>query len=92
MEDQLSPQAAYQLERFCNQYLQLDDLDYPEAGNLCNDIFQEKIYSRLFADNNLLYKPPERYQLRVLKELTKRIEEGIVDWDEDVGATSFEFY
>merc|ERR1712230_361309 len=36
---------------------------------------------RLFSDD-VQYTPPPRYQLRVLKELMKRIEASIQDWDE----------
>jgi hypothetical protein len=38
----------------------------------------------LFEDHRLKHAPPARYQLRVLKELTRRIEHSIQDWEEEV--------
>jgi len=86
MEIQLSPDARRQLNRFCRQYLQFQlDLEYPDENQLRSDIFQKCIYSRLFEKDAIEYTPPERFQLRVLKELTQRIEESIEDWEEEVG-------
>jgi len=82
MESQISVDARHQLDRFCRQYLQVTlGLDYPTEEHLRNDAFQQSIYSRLFSDD-VQYAPPPRYQLRVLKELMKRIEASIQDWDE----------
>merc|ERR1712093_61479 len=82
MESQISVDARHQLDRFCRQYLQVTlGLDYPTEEHLRNDAFQQSIYSRLFSDD-VQYTPPPRYQLRVLKELMKRIEASIQDWDE----------
>ncbi|KAI8965222.1 putative methyltransferase-domain-containing protein [Daldinia sp. FL1419] len=68
--------------RFCRQYLQLErDLDYPPPTLLRDADVQDAIYRRIFADDALAYPPPQRYQLRVLKELTSRIEASIEDWD-----------
>lgn len=86
MESQLSACATRQLDRFCRQYLQLQlELNYPDEVHLRNDAFQQCIYSRLFHEHALLHAPPQRYQYRVLKELTKRIEQSIEDWEEEVG-------
>ncbi|ESZ94458.1 hypothetical protein SBOR_5176 [Sclerotinia borealis F-4128] len=72
-----------QLDRFCRQYLQLLlDLDYPDEEYLQDEVFQKAIYSRLFQENVLAYPPPQRFQLKTLKELTKRIENSIHDWEE----------
>jgi hypothetical protein len=85
MESQLSLDARRQLDRFCGQYLQLQlDPDYPDAENLRNDAFQQSLYARLFDENVIKHAPPQRYQLRILKELTKRIEQSIQDWEEEV--------
>ncbi|TGO42276.1 hypothetical protein BHYA_0010g00360 [Botrytis hyacinthi] len=74
---------GHQLDRFCRQYLQLlQNLEYPDEEYLRDDAFQEAIYSRLFEENVLEYPPPQRYQLKTLKELTKRIENSIHDWEE----------
>ncbi|PQE21064.1 EFM3 CHATD-lysine N-methyltransferase protein [Rutstroemia sp. NJR-2017a WRK4] len=84
MTKELAQQAQEQLDRFCRQYLQLlRVLDYPNDEYLRNGEFQETIYERLFEENALQYPPPQRYQFRVLKELTKRIENSIQDWDEE---------
>ncbi|KAI0891156.1 putative methyltransferase-domain-containing protein [Annulohypoxylon nitens] len=78
-QDQLKSQA---IDRFCRQYLQLErDLDYPSSTLLREADVQESLYNRIFADGVLDYPPPPRYQLRVLKELTSRIEASIEDWD-----------
>ena len=85
MERQLSIQSKKQLHRFCWQYLQIQpELDYPEDENLRNDAFQRALNARLFEENAVEFKPPQRYQLKVLKELTRRIEESILDWEEEV--------
>ncbi|OAQ90235.1 FAM86A protein [Purpureocillium lilacinum] len=73
----------HHVDRFCRQYLQLEpSLDFPPAEYLKLDTVQELIYERLFADDALLYAPPDRYRLRTLKQLIARIEASIDDWDE----------
>jgi protein-lysine N-methyltransferase EEF2KMT len=85
MEQKLSAGGRAQLNRFCRQYLQLQlELDYPDEEYLRKDAFQEAIYATLFDESAIVYPPPKRYQLRVLKELTKRIEQSIQDWEEEV--------
>ncbi|KAI2618251.1 FAM86A protein [Hypoxylon sp. NC1633] len=70
------------VDRFCRQYLQLErHLDYPSPVLLRDTDVQDALYSTIFADGSLPYPPPLRYQLRVLKELTSRIEASIEDWD-----------
>lgn len=65
------------------------ELDYPDEGNLRNDLFQQCLYKIVFKENVLKHKPPLRYQLRVLKELTRRIESSIHDWEEEVSIKYF---
>lgn len=73
------------IDRFCRQYLQLEwELDYPPTTLLREADVQDTLYHRLFADGALSYPPPQRYQLRVLKELMSRIEASIDDWDRHV--------
>jgi hypothetical protein len=85
MESQLSASARQQLDLFCRQYLQVQlELDYPDGDHLRNDAFQVVLYGRLFQEGALKHAPSQRYQLRVLKELTRRIEESIQDWEEEV--------
>jgi hypothetical protein len=92
MAKELAQQAQDQLDRFCRQYLQLlRVLDYPDDEYLRDGEFQELLYKRLFEENALHYPPPQRYQFRVLKELTKRIENSIQDWDEEVGSHAILF-
>jgi hypothetical protein len=85
MESQLSTSARQQLDHFSRQYLQLQHpLDYPDEEHLRNDAFQQSLHDRMFSENTIKHAPPVRYQLRVLKELTRRIEQSIQDWEEEV--------
>lgn len=73
------------IDRFCRQYLQLEwELDYPPATLLREADVQDTLYHQIFADGALSFPPPQRYQLRVLKELMSRIEASIEDWDRHV--------
>lgn len=73
------------LDRFCRQYLQLErDLDYPSPALLREEHTQNELYQRLFSDGAIAHPPPPDYQLRVLKEVMKRIEASIDDWDRHV--------
>jgi hypothetical protein len=93
MDVQLSTRMRQALDRFCRQYLQLHlKLDYPDAEYLCYAAFQEALYVRLFQKDSIQHPPPNSYQFRVLKELVKRIEQSIQNWDEEVsvyGLVSF---
>lgn len=81
-----------QLDRFCRQYLQVKlDLDYPTDSCLRQDAAQEEIFHRLFDKAYVKYTPPLRYQLKVLKELMRRIEGSIQDWEEEVCTPVLEF-
>ena len=76
-----------QAQRFCRQYLQVEpDLDFPDADCLCLDHVQEFICRRAFIGDAADFGPPERYRLRVLKELVSRIESSIEDWDKYVSS------
>ncbi|KAI1269984.1 FAM86A protein [Xylariaceae sp. FL1019] len=71
------------ISRFCRQYLQLENhLDYPPDALLKLDEVQSVLYKNLFAHHALSHPPPERYQLKVLKELVAKIEQSIDDWDQ----------
>ncbi len=86
MERRLSITAERQLARFCRQYLQLQfDLDYPDKDCLRKEVFQRDLYRTLFQEHAVDHPPSPRYQLRVLKELIRRIEHSIQDWEEEVG-------
>lgn len=74
-----------QVSRFCHQYLQLEhSLDLPESSLLKTSEVQDALYARLFADGAVRFSPPQRYQLRILKDLMARVEASIDDWDEFV--------
>ncbi|KAH7634085.1 putative methyltransferase-domain-containing protein [Sordaria sp. MPI-SDFR-AT-0083] len=70
-----------QIARFCRQYLQLEPIvDFPDGEYLCDASVQETLYEQLFSED-LKNPAPVRYQLRILKELVKRIEGSIEDWE-----------
>ncbi|KAK4185591.1 putative methyltransferase-domain-containing protein [Podospora australis] len=72
-----------QIGRFCWQCLQLDPSpDFPPGKVLRDEQVQELIYNKLFAENAVALHLPQRYRLRILKELTSSIESAIEDWDE----------
>ncbi|TKA71711.1 hypothetical protein B0A49_03972 [Cryomyces minteri] len=80
------PGSEYQLNLFHRQYFQLLDLDslaWPEAKSLRDPIVQAWLYECMFKPDVLDFPPPERYQMRVLKALVARIEDAIVDPEED---------
>lgn len=75
------------VNRFCRQCLQLEPykvLDWPSGAALREEEAQKTLYDALCGGTRPL---PVRYRLRVLKELTRRIEEGIEDWDLHVSLT-----
>jgi hypothetical protein len=88
----LSPMAFTHnpmLERFKRQYLQvvsLNGLFWPAKNDLRNIQTQTWLYNNLFNAETTTYLPPERYQLRVVKQLLQLIEKSIEDPDEDVGS------
>lgn len=82
---QMSASMSQALDRFSHQYLQLQlKLDFPDAEYLRNAGFQKSIYCRLFREDSIQYPPPRAHQFRVLKELIKRIEQSIQNWEEEV--------
>ncbi|KFY40266.1 hypothetical protein V494_03590 [Pseudogymnoascus sp. VKM F-4513 (FW-928)] len=73
-----------ELDLFKRQYLQLQlSLKYPAKECLKHEEFQQMLYSEIFSEEAMKWFPPQRYQLRVLKELVKRIEVSITDWEEE---------
>ncbi|KFY80014.1 hypothetical protein V498_08862 [Pseudogymnoascus sp. VKM F-4517 (FW-2822)] len=73
-----------ELDLFKRQYLQLQlSLKYPAKECLKHEEFQQLLYSEVFSEDAMKWYPPQRYQLRVLKELVKRIEVSITDWEEE---------
>lgn len=83
----MDPPWRQQVDRFCYQYQQLEtNLDYPQDEFLCLEEVQEDIYKRVFCDDVSNYGPPNRYRIKILKELLSRIESSIDDWDKYVSA------
>ena len=80
--------AQNHLQLFKRQYLQLLGVDlivFPPRDVIIDAHFQSSLFDQIFKPGVLQHPPPERYQLRVLKALSTRIEESIVDPDEEVG-------
>lgn len=74
----------YHLNHFKHQYLQLQvTLLYPARQYLKHYEFQDELYGKIFSPDAVEHHPPDRYKLRVLKELMKRIEDSISDWEEE---------
>ena len=81
-----------QLKLFRRQYLQLQaDLNYPGPECLRQDSVQQALLEGIFSDTALTHEPPQRYQLRILKELVRRIEASVTDWEEEVGIYLYSF-
>jgi hypothetical protein len=75
------------LNLFRRQYIQLynpDSLAFPGPDDLRNESFQNLLYESMFKPGVLAYPPKDRYQLRVLKELVLRVEQSIMNPEEDV--------
>lgn len=87
-QDIPSGEALHQIRLFRRQYLQLLDtqnLAWPSSETLRSSQAQEWLFENLFqADDVSRFLPPERYRLRVLKLLMSKIENSIVDPEEDV--------
>ncbi|KAI2631636.1 S-adenosyl-L-methionine-dependent methyltransferase [Xylaria nigripes] len=78
--------ADPQLQLFKRQYIQLfepDFLAWPHPQLLRRSDAQAWIFKHLFDARRNPRLPPERYQLRVLRQLITRIDKAIQDPDED---------
>jgi len=81
----LSPHCQRQLNLFRRQYLQLQvAIKYPDPQCLRQEIFQQCLQKGLFDEHAIEYQPPQRHQIRILKELIGRIEASITNWEEEV--------
>lgn len=75
------------VELLRRQYFQLIDIEQltlPSKDLLRLPETQARIYNCLFNESNIVYPPPDRYRIRVLKRLVNALEEAIVDPEEDV--------
>jgi hypothetical protein len=77
-----------QLQVFKRQYLQYvpaQELRWPENSILRAGAAQKWLFDNIFDTSGITnFFPPERYQLRVLKNLVQLIQESIKDPEEDV--------
>jgi protein-lysine N-methyltransferase EEF2KMT len=84
MED-LSFSCQRELNLFRRRYLQLQvGVYYPETKCLRQETFQQALFNEVFAESATEFHPPQRYRLRILKELFHRIETSISNWEEEV--------
>lgn len=77
-----------QLVLFCRQYLQLfepDFLAWPPKSLLRDAGVQQWLYKHCFDTDTNPQLPSDRYRLRVLKPLVRKVEQAIEDPEEDVG-------
>lgn len=72
------------IDRFCDQCLQLEPLpDYPDGSLLKRADVQNVIFERICADRQEPLPGNARLQLRILKELVRRIQASISDEEVD---------
>jgi hypothetical protein len=77
-----------QLVLFRRQYLQLfepDFLAWPPKSLLRDAGVQQWLYKQCFDTDTNPYLPSDRYRLRVLKPLLRKVEQAIEDPEQDVG-------
>jgi len=80
-----------QLVLFRRQYLQLfepDFLAWPPKSLLRDAGVQQWLFKHCFDADTNAHLPSDRYRLRVLKPLLRKVEQAIEDPEEDVGLTS----
>jgi hypothetical protein len=76
-----------QLRVLQRQYFQLVEphqLRWPEDTTLKKPDVQSWMFREMFDTEQIKSAPPDRYQLRVLKQLISKLEGAIVDPEEDV--------
>ncbi|CDM29149.1 hypothetical protein DTO013E5_5859 [Penicillium roqueforti] len=74
------------IDKLAAQYFQLvelQQLDLPPGPVLIQPAVQTALYERMFNENAVFPVPPDRYRSRVLKQLISRIEESIINPEED---------
>jgi predicted nicotinamide N-methyase len=80
-----------QLVLFRRQYLQLfepDFLAWPPKSLLRDAGVQQWLFKQCFDTDNTVYLPSDRYRLRVLKPLLRKVEQAIEDPEQDVGLST----
>lgn len=84
-----------QLVLFRRQYFQLfepDFLAWPPKSLLRDAGVQQWLYKQCFDTQTNKYLPSDRYRLRVLKPLLRKVEQAIEDPEEDVGSSVYLLY
>lgn len=72
--------AKSSIDQFCNQCLQLEPSPhYPDGGLLKRADVQNEIFDRICAHRQESLPGNARHQLRILKELVRKIQESITD-------------
>jgi hypothetical protein len=84
-----------QLVLFRRQYFQLfepDFLAWPPKSLLRDAGVQQWLYKQCFDTDANPYLPLDRYRLRVLKPLLRKVEQSIENPEEDVGSSRCLFH
>ena len=82
------PRLDDRLRTFRNQYhqqLDIDQLSFPSPDILRSAEIQDQVFHYFFDPDICSLHPPLLYRRQVLKELLGRIEQAVVDPEEDVG-------
>lgn len=83
----LRPEDERALRLLAAQYFQLVEpqfLSIPSGHTLVRPSVQESVYRDMFSESTVWPLPPARYRMRVLKSLLSKIEDSILDPEEDV--------
>lgn len=75
------------IDKLAAQYFQLVELQnlaLPSGPVLIQPAVQAALYERMFNENAVFPIPPDSYRSRVLKQILSRIEESIINPEEDV--------
>ena len=82
-----------QLVLFRRQYLQLfepDFLAWPPKSLLRDAGVQQWLFKNCFDTDTKPHLPSDRYRLRVLKPLVRKVEQAIEDPEQDVGYSNID--
>ena len=91
----VDPANISQLRILQRQYFQLvepNQLSWPDDATLKAPEVQSWLFSNLFDMVNITSPPPDRYQLRILKQLIAKLERSISDPEEDVWSPISSFW
>lgn len=73
------------VERLCRQYFQQEPvLDLPSNDHLRLLEVQDSIFKNLFAAEDTLLHPPQRYKVKSLKRVMSRVEAAIMNCEQQV--------